>query len=193
VTPAGSALVGAACGRGHVGLFSSSDGTWQPDVVALQGAWHHAVTTVLRLQAASTQPTALVLASEGGHRALFVVTDEGGGHWKVSSPLELGADSAVRASAVDNGAFSVLVGSKRSPSVAGVNTDGSWTSFPAPPKDTLGLAWVAPGSVTFGGPALDAFTVVDGTELHVFTLTPAGTKWVPVQTLQVPLAYGSSG
>ncbi|HEY6473799.1 MAG TPA: hypothetical protein VIY26_12975 [Acidimicrobiales bacterium] len=194
VTPAGGAVVGAACDRGHLGLFSSSDGSWQPDVAVLQGAWHSASTTVLRVQAASAQPTALVMAAQGGHRALFVLTDDGAGHWKASSPRQIPANSAVRASAVElGGAFSVLAGSKRTASVAEVNTDGSWTSLPAPPKDTLGLAWVLPGSVSFGGLSLDAFTVVNGTELHVYALTPAGIKWVLVQTLQVPLAYGSSG
>lgn len=194
VTPAGGALVGATCADGHVGLFGSSDGTWQADIDTLQGAWHHAGTTVLRVQAAGTQPTALVLASQRGHRALFVLSDEGGGHWKASSPLALAAASAVRATAIDTaGAFCVLAGSKRFPSAAELDTDGSWTSLPAPPKGTLGLAWVPPGSVPPGGPMLDAFTVVDGTELHVFALNPAGIEWTLVQTLQVPLAYGSSG
>jgi hypothetical protein len=42
------------------------------------------------------------------------------------------------------------------------------------------------------GIAADSF-VVDGTVLHVFALTPAGTTWALVQTTNVPLAYGSSG
>jgi hypothetical protein len=76
--------------------------------------------------------------------------------------------------------------------VAEINPDGRWVTLPPPPIGTLGLAWVVPSSISFGGTGLDAFTVVKGTELHVFVLTPAGTKWVPAQTLQVPLAYGSS-
>ena len=192
VTATGSALVGAACGRGHIGLFTSSDGTWHSDVATLHGAWRDASTTMVRLQAGSAQPTALVLAAQAGHRALFVVTDAASGHWSVSSPLTLGSGSSVRASAVQSGgALSVVTGSKRDPSVSQINTDGTWTTLPPPPAGTLALAWVLPTAVPFGGPTLDAFTV-DGTELHVYALTPAGIKWVAVQTLQVPLAYGSS-
>jgi hypothetical protein len=193
VTPAGDALVGGACGRGHIGLFNSSDGDWHLSADTLGGAWHNARTTVLRLQAGGAQSTALVAAAEGGHRALFALTDDEGGTWKISAPLVLAPGATVRASAVDpGGALSVLVGSKRSPTVAEINPNSSWMTVPAPPPGTLALAWVVPSSISFGGTMLDAFTVVDGTELHVFALTPAGAKWVPAQKLQVPLAYGSS-
>jgi hypothetical protein len=193
VTSTGSVLVGAACGRGHVGLFSSATGGWRLDSATLPGAWHNASTTVLRLQAGGAQATVLVLAAHRGRRSLFALTGDDSGTWRVSSPFPLAAGSTVRASAVDPaGAVSVLVGSKKSPSVAEINPDGSWATIPAPPVGTLGLAWVAPSSISLGGTTLDAFTVVNGTELHVFALTPAGTKWVPAQTLQVPLAYGSS-
>jgi hypothetical protein len=194
VTPPGDALVGGTCGRGHVGLFTSSDGGWQPDPDTLGGVWHGASTTVLRLQAGGAQTSALVMAAQAGRRALFALTDDVSGTWKVSPPLVLAAGSTFRASAVDpGGALSVLLGSNRSPSVAEINPNSTWVTVPAPPIGTLGLAWVVPSSISFGGTMLDAFTVVHGTELHVFALTPAGTNWVPVQTLQVPLAYGSSG
>ena len=101
----------------------------------------------------SAQPTALVLAAQAGHRALFVVTDAASGHWSVSSPLTLGSGSSVRASAVQSGgALSVVTGSKRDPSVSQINTDGTWTTLPPPPAGTLALAWVLPTAVPFGGP-----------------------------------------
>jgi len=66
-------------------------------------------------------------------------------------------------------------------------------ALPVPPVDTVALAWVTPSATTFGGIALDALAVVGGTGLRVYALTPAGAKWVHVQSAQVPLAYGSSG
>jgi hypothetical protein len=193
VEPTGGALVGASCHNGEVGLFTESEGVWHLDPAALPGVWRNAGTAVIRLQSNAGQTTALVAAGRGGRQALFALSQSGTSSLRVSAPLSFGAGSTIRASAVDpGGALSVLVGSKRSPSVAEINPDGRWVTFPPPPIGTLGLAWVVPSSISFGGTGLDAFTVVKGTELHVFVLTPAGTKWVPAQTLQVPLAYGSS-
>lgn len=192
VTPEGGALVGAACRDGHVGLFTSATGNWHADAATLKGSWQDATTTVVRLQGGTVRPTALVLAAQGGHRAVFVLTQGTNDNWSVSSPLALGSNSSLRASAVSpGGEVSVVTGSTKDPAIAQTDTDGTWTRLPPPPAGTLALAWVLPGSLSFGGPALDAFTV-DGPVLHVYALTPAGINWAEVQTLQVPLAYGSS-
>ena len=48
------------------------------------------------------------------------------------------------------------------------------------------------GPETIDSVPVDAFTV-DGGSLGVFALSPSGTRWVRVQSSQIPLAYGSSG
>jgi hypothetical protein len=193
VTSTGALLVGAACHHGHVGIFSDSRGNWHLEQALLPGRWRNASTTVLRLQAGDTQTTALVAAETSGHKALFAMSQAGSGSWQPSASLLLGADSAVRASAISfGGVLGVLVGSKRSQSVDQISRGGSWVVSPAPPRGAVGLAFVTPDTTHSGATTLDAFTVVGGTDLHVFALTPEGGEWVGAQTLQVPLPYGSS-
>jgi hypothetical protein len=192
MTPTGAVLVGAAC-QGHLGLFSASGGKWRLDGAPLPGEWRDASTTILRLQAGNTQTTALATATQGTHQALVALSLAGSGGWHASAPLPIGAGATVRASAVDfGGALSVLVGSKESESVYQITPAGSWVTLPAPPRGAVGLAWVIPATTSFGATTLDAFTVVGGTDLHVFALTPGGGKWAGAQTLQVQLPYGSS-
>jgi hypothetical protein len=192
VTSTDAVLVGVAC-RGRFGLFTASSGKWQLNGAALPGDWRGANTTILRLQAGDTEATALATATREGHQALFALSQAGSGTWQVSAPLSIAADSSVRATAVDfGGALSVLVGSKESESVAEITPSGTWVTLPAPPRGALGLAWVRPDMTSSAATSLDAFTVVGGTNLHVFTLPPGGGKWVAAQTLQVPLPYGSS-
>ncbi len=192
VTSTGAPLVGAAC-RGRLGLFAASDGKWGQERAVLPGDWSDANTTILRLQAGNTQTTVLATATRKGHQALFALSQSGSGRWQASAPLPIGAGSIVRATAVgSDGALSVLVGSKKSESVDEVTPGGGWVRLPAPPRGVVGLAWVSPDTTSLGATTLDAFSVVGGTNLHVFTLTPGGGKWVGAQELQVPLPYGSS-
>ena len=55
----------------------------------------------------------------------------------------------------------------------------------------MALAPVAPAGASSGASLFDAFTV-QGTVLSVYAPTPEGSRWVQVQTIRVPLAYGSS-
>ncbi|HSZ37194.1 MAG TPA: hypothetical protein VK773_08890 [Acidimicrobiales bacterium] len=192
VTSTGAPLVAAAC-HGHLGLFAASTGKWRFEGVILPDDWRDASTTILRLQSGTSQTTALATATQGQHQALFALSQTGSGGWHASAPLPLGAQSTVRATAVDfGGALSVLVGSRKSESVYEITPGGSWVTLPTPPRRAVGLAWVTPGATSFGATTLDVFTVVGGTDLHVFALTPAGGNWSSAQTLEVALPYGSS-
>ena len=68
---------------------------------------------------------------------------------------------------------------------------GLWTPLPGAPVTDDGPC-AAAGPATIDSVPVDAFTV-DGGSLGVFALSPSGTRWVRVQSSQVPLAYGSSG
>ncbi len=143
VTSTGAPLVGAAC-TGHLGLFAVLDGKWRLEGAALPGDWSDANTTILRLQASTAQTTVLATATQKGHRALFALSQSGSGGWRASAPLLIGADSAVRATAVGfDGALSVLVGSKETQSVDEISPGGNWVGLPAPPAEPLG----SPGSL----------------------------------------------
>jgi hypothetical protein len=192
VSSAGAPLVGTPC-RGRLGLFTALDGTWHQERAALPVAWGNATTTILRLEAGSTQTTVLVMARRKGHQALFTLSQSGSGSWLASAPLPIGTDSSVRATAVGSGgALSVLVGSKEAESVDEITAGGSWVTLPAPAQGSVALAWVSPDATSLGGATLDAFSVVHGTILHVFAFAPGSGQWVEADSLEVPLPYGSS-
>jgi hypothetical protein len=193
--PDGAPLVATGCRRaGVVGVFTTSAAGWTQTGAVLPARLAGGSANVLRLETSGTQTVALVATISGNRRALVTLRRTGTERWATSAPLALAEGDAVRATAVGlGGTVSVLLGSKSTRSAAEISPGGAWTSLPAPPAGTVALAGVAPNPATYGGLALDAFAVVGGTGLRVYVLTPAGTKWVRVQSTQVPLAYGSSG
>ena len=90
------------------------------------------------------------------------------------------------------GGLAVLIGSGPSRSADEILPGRRWAQLPPPPRASVDLAAVAPFTTAYAAVAFDAFTV-DGPVLHVFGLTPSGSKWAAAETLEVPLAYGSSG
>jgi hypothetical protein len=195
VAPDGAPLVATGCRRGGVvSVFTTSAAGWTQTGAVLPTRLAGGSASVLRLETSGSQTVALVATTSGNRQALVTLRRSGTGAWVTSSPLAMTAGDAVRATAVGlGGTVSVLFGAKSSVSAAEIPPGGAWTALPAPPADTVALAWVTPNATTFGGLALDALAVVGGTGLRVYALTPAGTKWVHAQSTQVPLAYGSSG
>jgi hypothetical protein len=59
-----------------------------------------------------------------------------------------------------------------------------WTALASPPAGTVTVALMGGGSVA-------AFSV-NGSRLRVFTVTAPGETWTLSQSMNVPLAYGSS-
>ena len=193
--PDGAPLVATGCRRaGEIGVFTRSGRGWAQVGASLPGRLAGRSASVLRLETSGTETVALVAATRGTRLALVTLRRSDTGRWETSAPLAVPAGDAVRATAVGNGGtVSVLVGSTTSLAAAAIAPGGAWVALPVPPVDTVALAWVTPSATTFGGIALDALAVVGGTGLRVYALTPAGAKWVHVQSAQVPLAYGSSG
>jgi hypothetical protein len=110
----------------------------------------------------------------------------------MSPILRLMPGASVRASAISaGGSFAVLVGRGRLRSVETVSPGQPWVPLPAPPADVVSIAAVTPTLTPPTAIAYDALSV-EGAQLRVFTLTPAGTRWVRAQSTLVPLAYGSS-
>jgi hypothetical protein len=181
-------LVGTGCRRaGQVGIFSHTGTHWLLIGPSLHGALATSTTRALRLDSSGATTTALVVEERRNSAGLLALWRSVAGTWTVSSPLALGAASIVRASALaPNGQQLVLLSR---PGTTGELEEATapgqpWIGLPAPPAGTVTVAPVADGSVS-------AFSV-HGSRLSVFTLAvPKGT-WSLSQTINVPIAYGSS-
>ena len=189
----GSPMVATGCAHGGiVGIFSRSGGDWRAEGPVLGGTLVGASTTVLRLETAGARPSALVEVNRQGRRWLVALWRAGSG-WSASQPLALASRGTVLATALgSNGSLAVLTRTTNAREVETVAPGQPWTMLATPPANVVALAWAAPAPPNFGASTADAFAV-NGTVLTVFALTPSGTRWVKVQTAQVPLAYGSSG
>lgn len=185
-------LLATSCTRkGVVGLFTRSSGHWLDEGVALPGRLRASTTTVLALSSSGSGSIALVAARAAGHTDLVALWQSPGG-WRASAPHSLRSGAAVRSTATAaGGAITVLTDSRGHETVDQIFPSGSWNTLPSAPAGTVAVASNMPVATT-DAPTAESF-VVDGSVLRVFEPTPAGSKWLPVQTLQVSLAFGSSG
>ncbi len=192
ILPAGAPLVATDCRGDRVGLFTRTAGSWKPSGFALGGSLRGSATDVLRLAVNGSTTAALVSTGLEGHRALVAIWRTGGAPWSASPPFALTSGTSVLSTAVSSSsAFAVLTGARGRRAAVEIAAPGSWTPLPTPPARTTAVALPA-GPETVDSVPVDAFTV-DGGSLGVFALSPSGTRWVRVQSSQVPLAYGSSG
>ena len=190
VLSSGAPLVATGCGRGGIGIFTETDGTWSTYGTASGAAWRPA-TQVLRLEATGPTATALVRTRRDGHPVFVGAWQAPDGAWTFSSPLALPPSATIRASAVgDDGTLAMVVGSDGAMSAYTINPKGVWRRLPAPPTHTAAIS-IPTGSTTIDAGTIDTFTV-RGQALGVYVLTPLGMRWVRVQSSLVALAYGSS-
>jgi hypothetical protein len=194
VSPSSVPLVATGCRRGGiVAVFTPSAGAWTQVGTTLSRRLGASSTSVVRLESGGPVTTAFVAARRSGRNAsaLVALWQKAGG-WTASAPLALPSNGSLLASSVGpGGTVAVVVGPKSAPVAYDLVPGGAWTRLPPLPPATSALGPLE-AAVGLGGPSLDAFTVA-GTELGVFALTPSGTEWAKAQSIQVPLAYGSSG
>ena len=181
-TPSGTPLAAASCARpGVVGVFARSGSTWQAAGPVLAGGLTGRQVTVLRLTGTSAGDVALLRAGAGGGAVLLTAWTSDGTGWAVSSPLAVGA-SPVTASGTGSGdAAWVLLADGRAYALSGPG--GGWRRLPTPPAGTAALA-AGPGD------AVEALAAAGG-KLTVYRLSATGA-WDELQTLSVPIQYGSS-
>jgi hypothetical protein len=187
VTPFGQLLAGAACDNpGTAGIFGYSGGAWHAAGPALPVAVKADRIRVLRLTATPAGNVALLLA---GQDLLAAWTSDGGAHWTVSPPLAAGAAGVSSAAFGSGGTVGVLLSSGKTATVGGPGS--SWQSLPTAPPDTEVLAFTpaVAGSVSAG--QVEALAA-KGTKLTVWQLDPSAGTWTSVQTITVPIQYGSS-
>jgi hypothetical protein len=194
VAATGAPLVATGCRRGGiVAVFTPSAGSWTQVGTTLFRRLGASSTSVIRLQSGGAVTTALVAARRSGRNAnALVALWQKAGSWTASAPLALPSHGSLLASSVGpGGTVAVVVGPKSAPVAYDLVPGGAWTRLPPLPPATTALGPLE-AAVGLSGPSLDAFTVA-GTQLGVFALTPSGTEWAKAQSIQVPLAYGSSG
>jgi hypothetical protein len=167
-TDPGEVLAAGTCGTASTGVFAYSAGTWRQVTVPVSG-------DVVRMM------PGLVLVGNGTR--LYATWDTAAG-WPVSAPLPAGSVAA-SGSLGPAGAWVLLPG-RRAATIAGPGQP--WRSLPAVPAGTAVLA-AGPGG------AVDALAV-SGSKLTVWRLGGAGagtaTIWSAIQTIGVPIQYGSS-
>ena len=176
--PSGTPLAAASCARpGITGIFARSGTAWQtvgPVLAARQ-------VTVLRLTAIAAGDLALLQARAGSGATLLAAWTSDGTRWTVSAPLTVGTGQVAASGTGSGGAAWVLLADGRAYEVSGPGS--AWRRLPSPPSGTAALA-AGPGD------AYEALAVASG-KLTVYQLSPAGA-WGKLQTLSVPIQYGSS-
>ena len=162
-------VAAGTCSRpGVAGVFRDTAGTWEQDGPLLPAAFARDQVRVLRLSG-----TAMLLQAGP---ALLATWWSGTG-W--ARPVALPLASGVRASGFGaNGSAWVLLGDGHAEAISGPG--GTWQELPTVPA---GTAVLAPGA------AYEALAVA-GSKLAVWELT--GGAWTKVQSITVPINYGSS-
>jgi hypothetical protein len=183
-----AALVGTGCRRpGQVGVFTLEGDRWQLTGPTLSGSSARWATRVLRLDVSASMTSGLVAEGSGKHTSLLALWRPDGGAWSVSPPLSVGASAKLLSTALGTGGEMVVLveGPRGNRMVEEVSGPGrAWSVLPLAPSGTATLAPLPGGSV-------DAFAV-NGAHLVVYTLDPGASSWVRSQSLDVPIAYGSS-
>ena len=184
-TPSGIPLVGGSCARpGAAGIFADVSGTWQAAGPVLPGALARQDIAVLRLTQTGKQTVALLTAGHGPAASLLAAWSAGnGGHWALSPPLPLHGAALTSASFGPGGTAAVILTGRRGEAIT--SAGGQWHLLPALPPGTVTLA---PGT----GGSVSALAVHRAT-LTVWQASPADATWTTVQTLSVPIQFGSSG
>lgn len=186
--PSAIPMLGTGCGRpGQVGVFARDRAGWRLIGPTLAGALAGTSTRVLRLNASGATTTALVAAAVAGHSVLLGLWRATDGTWSESPPLSVGPTEQMLATAIGlNGEQLVLLSKPGTTGVVEVASGPGrgWSTLASPPAGTVTLALVGDGSV-------DAFSV-NGSRLRIFTVAPLQSTWALSQSMNVPIAYGSS-
>jgi len=188
VTGSGTLLAGAACRRpGAVGLFANEGNAWRSVGPELPNG--ESTVSVLRLSATAGGIVALLAVTRGtaGSSLEAAWTTGGGAGWTMSPPLALGPSAVLRSTGpAGAGAVYVLIG--RADGTAALETVGqgarAWVQLADPPMGTAAVA--------FSSGRIDAASV-DSTRFSDSVFDAITGSWVPSQTIDVPIQFGSSG
>jgi hypothetical protein len=176
--PAGTPLAAGNCGRpGTVGIFSETGSRWQLAGPTLPAALRSQPVQVLRLTRTGAGDVALIQAGT----SLIAAWSTDGGHWTLSGAEKTAGAAPVAAAFGVKNQIAVALAGGRAETIVGPGS--AWQALPVlPAGHSVELALPADGSMQ----ALAA----DGGTLTVWQVT--GGRWAKVQTIKVPIQYGSS-
>lgn len=185
----GIPLLAAACARpGTAGVFALVGGVWRAVGPALPASLAGRVVTVLRLATAGATTVALLAAGTGPQTVLLAAwTSDAGARWALSPPLAIGAAAIQSSGLGSGGAVTVLLSGGSSQAAQALGGPGAaWRPLPTPPAGTLTLVAGSAGQ-------FDALAARGTTKLTDWRLDPRSGAWRAVQTISVPIQFGSSG
>ena len=178
-------LAGGTCGTGGTtAMFSYSPGT----------GWQRVSLPVSGQLVRSTDEAALVLGRSGlsalwrGSATANTTTQPAAAGWSTSAALPVSGTVTASGALSGAGAWVLLSGGRAATISAPASTASAppqWVLLPPVPAHTAVLA-SGPGG------AVDALAV-SGATLTVWRFASAPTVWSKVQTIGVPIQYGSSG
>jgi hypothetical protein len=186
-TPAAVPLTGARCRRpGVAGIFALAGGTWHAAGPALPPALTAYQVRVLRLVTGSSGTMALLQADRGSRTEVAAALLDKRGSWTLSPVLGVAGSAVLTTAFGSSGAVAVVLSGEsgaRAEILAGPG--GSWRQTPPLPAGrAVTIALPA------GGP-VEALAATGGT-LTVWRLSSSGDSWTELQTIRVPIQYGSS-
>lgn len=183
-SPSGDLLLAGSCSKpGEVALFTGGTGAWRAMGPAAPASLGRESITVLRLAVIGRDVVVLLQAGTGSAARLVAAWSNNGGRWNLSPPLPL--RGAAFASAAFGVTGTVAVTTTEGSAALIVNDGSTWQALPRPPAGTSALAAVADSEV-------DALAV-DGSTLTVWQLSQIRGSWGRVQSMTVPIQYGSAG
>jgi hypothetical protein len=177
-TPSGTALVGGNCGQaGLAGIFARTGAGWQAAGPTVPAALTGGPVQVIRLTRTSTGDVAVLQAGS----SLIAAWRRADGSWTESAVLKLVGGDPSSVSFDNKNSVAVITADRRAQTVSGPG--GAWRALPAlPPGRSVALALPA-------GAGPEALAATGGT-MTVWQLS--GARWAKVQTIKVPIQYGSS-
>jgi hypothetical protein len=189
IEPSGEVLVGASCRRsGVVGVFVRSRSGWSLANAPVAKRVRADTFSTLRITGTGDSTSALLSGVEDGTRNLFAGwVSPSEDDWTLSEPLLLGAHDQVVASGVGAGGSQFVLlrsgSSTRAEVISGPSS--AWRSLSPLPPGTATIATEPAGQIV-------ALSVSD-TRLTVWKQDSNGSGWKAVQSMTVPIAFGSSG
>jgi hypothetical protein len=185
-SPAGAPLVAGSCRRpGVAGVFTGTGpvSSWRAAGPAVPPAAAGYRVQVLSMTTSSARTTALLQAGSGPDAQLFAASLTASGGWTTSRALSIGTGGVRTTAFGAAGQVAAVLASGRAAILASIS--GRWQlTPPVPAGHAVTIAFPAAGPV-------EALAATGGT-LAVSQLGASGQKWVPAQTVKVPIQYGSS-
>lgn len=182
----GGVLVGGTCSqRGQIALFARDGVAWHRLDLNLSGALARGTTTVLGMRV-ERRGICVLLADrvQGSLRIVAAVTSGPNGPWRIEPGPSLPSGAAITSIGPSVSGMFVLWNTKAGPHLSTMSGAGTWTTLPTPPKGTA--------TASFGPSSMVQTLSVSDTVLKVFALSDGG-QWKKIQTMNVPIQFGSSG